>query len=207
MRMRFRDDVTESEIRSVMDKHPSEDEQMLGFGCYSRIDFKDIYKNLIALIFCPLAIPIQVNLAILMLNDAIKIYSQPTALSPLEILISVIGGFMTLVFLFIPVGLIIAVVVNVKEIKNARYTIYYAYSANKLFVMKNDDYTRVYDLSGFEYISAKDHVRYGKVYAKPLKSTRFLPLFLLYVEDAVKFCNSISVNPDLKIYLNNKDYT
>ena len=58
MKMRFRDDVTEWEILNVMGDRLPENEQLLGFGCYSRIDVGDIFKLIGLIIVCTLAIPI-----------------------------------------------------------------------------------------------------------------------------------------------------
>lgn len=206
MKMRFRDDVTETEILSLMGDSLPEDETLLDFGSYSRIDVGDIFKLLGLTIICTLAVPIQTGVAITMVLSLIK-YSYELHSSSLLIGIPMIlfAGVLTFVFILIPVGLIVLAVTFFRSLFDINYTVYYAYSASSLYIKFNDSKTKTYKFSNFQYVKAKKCGRYGKIYGKYLL---FLHTTLLtYVEDAEKFCKDIYGDPEVKIYLNNKEYS
>ena len=141
----------------------------------------------------------------MMVRSLIKTASSLPSSSLLTGIPSILfSGILTLVFVLIPFGLIALVVTFFRALFYVNYTVYYAYSAKSLYIKLNDNKTNVYDFDIFQYVKAKKCGRYGKIYGKYLLYLH--TTLLTYVEDAEKFCEDISGSPDVKIYLNNREY-
>lgn len=201
MNIRFNNDVTEAEIRRHMENIFEENEQLLGFGCYSGINVKENIKKILGIIFCPLSLPITMILSIAALSDLIYEIRSLKILSVSDFIFSIVLLF----FVLSPLIMIYATVMCIKALKNSRYTMRYAYTS-KLIVIKVDDNTAegVF-LPEVRYVKVKQYKKNSRVFV-------MFPLFLaltpvMYVEDGEKFCESLSADPELKIYLNNQLYS